>query len=459
MHSRAPREAELAVTIMKLRIEEQSWKQLCEKLLTRTDVESAGLLFGEPVQTPTGMIIVVRETVVLADDAYRIRRSDQISLDPIALNRLTHSARDRGWSVFTIHTHPGASEPWFSAADDAGDARLMLSMIRQIPDAPHGSIVLVAERSAVARVFDDNAISKPIKMQVVGRTLTAVEPSRAEEEPWFARQELALGAAGQALLRELRVGVVGLGGIGSLVSMQLAHLGVGEIVLLDGDIVEESNLSRIVGARKEDVGRTYKVDVAARYAESLGLLGRIERYPEFVGSAHESLLASCDVIVSCVDRQTPRAMLNRLAYRYLVPVLDLGTVFRVDAAGSIVGDAGRVVVVGPGRPCLGCWGHIDPHALRIEALSAEERESQTEEGYIQGAVEAQPSVIAFNTAVAGAGVTELLRLATGFAGVETPPLRLAFSFAEGTVRRNTLAASQRCEICGVIEATAAQNTA
>ncbi|MGO9662486.1 MAG: ThiF family adenylyltransferase [Polyangia bacterium] len=433
---------------MKLRIEERSWKQLCEELLARTDVESAGLLCGEPVQTSAGTIIVVRETMVLADDAYRIRRPDQISLDPIALNRLTRSARDRGWSVFTIHTHPGASAPWFSAADDAGDARLMPSMICQIPDAPHGSIVLIEDRSALARVFDDNAVSKPIKMQVVGRTLTAVEPSRAEDEPWFARQELALGAAGQALLRELRVGVVGLGGIGSLVSMQLAHLGVGEIVLLDGDIVEESNLSRIVGARKEDVGRTAKVDVAARYAESLGLARRIERHPEFVGSTHDSLLASCDVVVSCVDRQTPRAMLNRLAYRYLVPVIDLGTVFRVDAMGTIVGDAGRVVVVGPGRPCLGCWGHIDPHALRIEALSAEDRESQTQEGYIEGAVEAQPSVIAFNTAVAGAGVTELLRLATGFAGVESPPLRLAFSFAEGTVRRNTLAARQRCEICG-----------
>jgi hypothetical protein len=65
-------------------------------------------------------------------------------------------------------------------------------------------------------------------------------------------------------------------------------------------------------------------------------------------------------------------------------------------------------------------------------------------------MEAQPSVIAFNTAVAGAGVTELLRLATGFAGAETPPLRLAFSFSEGTVRRNTVAANQRCEICGAI---------
>jgi hypothetical protein len=152
-------------------------------------------------------------------------------------------------------------------------------------------------------------------------------------------------------------------------------------------------------------------------------------------------------------------MLNRLAYRYLVPVIDLGTVFRVDAMGTIVGDAGRVVVVGPGRPCLGCWGHIDPHALRIESLSAEDRESQTQEGYIEGAVEAQPSVIAFNTAVAGAGVTEMLRLAIGFAGVESPPLRLAFSFADGTVRRNTLAASQRCEICGGMGVEATYSTA
>jgi hypothetical protein len=64
--------------------------------------------------------------------------------------------------------------------------------------------------------------------------------------------------------------------------------------------------------------------------------------------------------VSCVDRQTPRAMLNRLAYRHLVPVIDLGTAFRVDATGSIVGDAGRVVVIGPGRPCPGVLGPPRP---------------------------------------------------------------------------------------------------
>lgn len=433
---------------MKLRVSETSWSLLCEQLLARKDVESAGLLLGEATQTPAGTIIAVRESFALPEAAYRIRRRDQLSLDPVALNRLTRGARDRAWSVFTIHTHPGATEPWFSAADDAGDARLMPSMRCQIPDTPHGSIVLVDDGTAIARAFDENAASEEIRLQIVGRTLTSASPTVLPGEPWFARQELALGARGQGQLRGLRVGIVGLGGIGSLVSLQLAHLGVGELVLLDGDVVDASNLSRIAGATKEDVGRTRKVDVAARYAESVGLVQRVERHPEFIEPTHAPLLAGCDVIVSCVDRQTPRAMLNRLAYRHLVPVIDLGTAFRVDATGTIVGDAGRVVVVGPGRPCLGCWGHLDPHALRIEALSPAERDSEIREGYIEGAVEAQPSVVAFNAFVAGAGVVELLRLATAFGGVESPPLRLAFSFAAGTVRRNTLACDRRCEICG-----------
>src|SRR5262245_12031157 len=109
---------------MKLRIAEHLWTSFSQQLLARTDVESAGLVIGEPLSTRSGTIVAVRDAVVVADDAYLIRRRDQISIDPVALNRLTRPARDRGWSVFTVHTHPGASEPWFSAADDAGDARL-----------------------------------------------------------------------------------------------------------------------------------------------------------------------------------------------------------------------------------------------------------------------------------------------------------------------------------------------
>ena len=432
---------------MKIRISESSWTRLRDSLFQRTDVETAGLLLGDKITTPLGEIICVREAFSLPDEAYAVRAIDRLSINPVALNRLIRPARDNNQCVFTIHTHPGASEAWFSDADDAGDARLMPSLYCQIADASHGSIVVTSNGDVVARTFGLDCSREEVGIRIVGRTLVTPRSPVVQSEHWFSRQELALGARGHAQLRQLRIAVIGLGGIGSLVSMQLAHLGVGQLVLIDGDIVEASNLSRIVGAVQADIGRSYKVAVAARYAQSLGFT-RTEQHPQFLGPGHESLLAGCDVIVSCVDLQTPRALLNRLAYCHLVPVVDLGNVFRVDEEGVIVGDAGRVVVLGPGRPCLACWGHLDPHALRIEALSPQERDAEIRMGYIEGAVEAQPSVIAFNTYVAGAGVVEVMRVVTGFAGIESPPLRMEFSFSAGTVRRNTVARSPACKICG-----------
>lgn len=433
---------------MKLKIAEKLWTNLKAQLLARDDVETAGLLLGQHTTTGRGPAIAIQHAFAVPEDAYRVRKHDQISIDPVALNRLTRRARDQGLCIFTIHTHPGATDAWFSLADDMGDARLIPSLQSQVPDAPHGSIVLASSGAVAVRSFTPEGQAYPVDLFVVGRTvMSCIPPRDAAPEPWFARQELALGPAGQARLRQLRVAVVGLGGIGSIVAMQLAHLGIGELVLIDGDVVEASNVSRIVGARPKDVGE-HKVKVAARYSADIGLTRHIECVTQYCSPTHEALFASCDIIVSCVDRLTPRALLNRLAYRHLIPVVDLGVAFRVDTSGRIVADAGRVVVVGPGRPCLACWGHLNPHQLREEALSEEDRDRAAAAGYLEGAHEAQPSVIAFNTSVAGAGVIEVMRLATGFAGAESPPLRTAFSFAEGTVRRNTLASTGGCSICG-----------
>lgn len=139
--------------------------------------------------------------------------------------------------------------------------------------------------------------------------------------------------------------------------------------------------------------------------------------------------------------------MNRLAYTRAIPVIDMGSAFRVDATGRIEAGAGRVVIVGPGRRCLACWGHIHPHRLRIESLSADARASQAEEGYVNGADIPQPSVIAFNTTIAGAAVVELMRLTTHYAGTENPPVRLGFDFVTGTVRRNVLPPEGSCTIC------------
>lgn len=433
---------------MRLRVCESVWAPFAARLVRRRDVESAGVILAERLHG--GDVLHARQLIEVPDDGYLIRKSDQLRLNPVTLNRMIRPARDRGMSVITAHTHPGTGRPWFSTADDLGDERLMPSLHNQM-DGPHGSMVIAGDTSvACGRVWSGDRGFSPMEIAVVGRSFTFMQAPREQprKEQWHVRQELALGMRGQAILRDLRVGIVGLGGTGSVAFTQLAHLGVQRITLVDGDKVEGSNLSRIVGASVYDVGRAYKVDVAARYAAALGIGTEVTVLRGHVGrDIPVEELEHCDVVLSCVDRHLPRAVLNRLAYEEAIPLIDMGSAFRVDGSGQISAGAGRVVVVGPGRPCLACWGHLDPDRIRIESLSEEDFERQVSDGYIIGAEESQPSVIAFNTLVAGAAVIELLRMTTKFYGAENAPLRLNFDFSTGIVSRNRVAGGTDCRIC------------
>lgn len=441
--------------MIRLRITETEAQSFYGQLLARDDVETAGVILAEPLRAEGGLVLVARRTVILPESAYQVRAVDQLQIDPVALNRIVRPARERGWSVFTIHTHPGASEPWFSWADDSGDDRLMPSLHAQIDAGVHGSMVLTPGGATIARAFGADRKKTSVSVSTIGRRLITDAAARAENGDAFSRQIIALGADGHAALRRIRVAVVGLGGTGSIVSAQLAHMGVRDLVLMDGDVVESSNLSRIFGASIDDVGSMNKADVAARYARATGLGVVPIVVPRMLrGESELRMLRNCDVVFSCVDRHTPRALLNRLAYDALVPVIDMGTAFRVDTRGVVVGDAGRVVVVGPRRRCLACFGHLDPESLRREALSVADRKGEEQAGYVDGAHVAQPSVMAFNVSVAGAAVVEFLRLVAGFAGTDDPPQRLAFSFSDGTVKRNRVAGERRCTICDLSAAAA-----
>lgn len=431
---------------MNIRLLEAQWTSFVQNLCLSSDLETAGIILAERMQGGQGLI--ARHFVTIPDEAYLIRRADQIRLDPVALNRLIRPAREAGLSIVTVHTHPGTVRPWFSTADDAGDARLMPSLFNQMP-GPHGSMVIAGGSGmAIGRVWINPDAKVDLEVRIVGLRLRV--PPRtgpSDDEHWYDRQRLALGEDGQNALKRLRVAIVGLGGTGSAVLLQLAHLGVRGITVVDGDRVEQSNVSRILGATISDVGH-WKVDVAARYAESLGLGTEVQCLRGNLGrEVSPSDIDHCDVIMACVDRHLPRTLLNRLSYGKAVPLIDMGTAFRVNPEGRVVAGVGRVVVVGPQRPCLACWGHIDPNRIRIESLSEVDRAREVADGYISGAEVRQPSVVAFNTMVAGAAVIEFLRLATGFAGMDDPPLRLSFDFARGSVRRNLLSGDRDCKIC------------
>lgn len=430
---------------MKLKILASDWHPFVDTLCARSDVESAGIILAERLDDG---VLVARQLRPLSDSAYAIRERDRIRIDPVAFNRLVRPARERALSVLTVHTHPGADEAWFSTADDLGDSVLMPSLFTQM-DGPHGSLVIATNSRAVsARAW--NAPEKPVAvaLHIVGKALRVFALDDEQPEPqYFDRQRLALGDAGQRVLRQLHVGIVGLGGTGSVTFAQLVHLGVGHITVIDGDLVETTNISRILGARATDAGTTWKVDVAARYAANVGLGTTVTIHHGHLGTdISPNVLGDCDAAFSCVDTHLPRALLNRLAYAKAILLFDMGSAFRI-AAGTPMEGAGRVVIAGPGRPCLACWGHIDPNRIRIESLPPDERLRQQAEGYIAGADVPQPSVVAFNTQVAGAAVIEFLRCVTEFAGADDPPDRLSFDFGNGSVRRNRLAGDIRCAIC------------
>jgi proteasome lid subunit RPN8/RPN11 len=433
---------------MKLRVIESQWNLFIDGLRARSDVETAGIVLAERLYG--GEVLLARQMIEVPREGYLIRRRDQLRLDPVALNRIIHPARDGGMSVITVHTHPSTTQPWFSVADDRGDTRLIPSLFHQMA-GPHGSVVVAGDTGvATGRVWSEGGEKSELAIAVVGQGLRFFRQANLakEDSAWFDRQRLALGDAGQEALRELHVAITGMGGTGSVSFLQLVHLGIRRITVIDGDRVSASNISRILGATADDAGRTWKVDVAARYALQLGIGTDVRSLKgRFGADVSPAEIEGCDLVLSCVDRHLPRALLNRLSYEKAVPVIDMGSAFRVDAKGKLTAGAGRVVVVGPGRPCLACWGHIDPNRIRIESLSDSDRAREVADGYIDGAEVQQPSVVAFNPAVAGAAVIELMRLVTEFAGADDPPLRLSFDFENGSVRRNRLSDGSGCRIC------------
>jgi molybdopterin-synthase adenylyltransferase len=161
------------------------------------------------------------------------------------------------------------------------------------------------------------------------------------------------------------VAIVGLGGGGSHIAQQLSHLGVGEFVLIDPDVVEDTNLNRLVGATQQDVARgAAKASVSARVVAGVNPCAQI--WAEATRwQACATALRSCDVIFGCVDSIAERAQLETASRRYLIPYIDIGMDVHKINEGFFIG--GQVALSLPGGPCLRCMGIVTDTALELEA--------------------------------------------------------------------------------------------
>ena len=140
--------------------------------------------------------------------------------------------------------------------------------------------------------------------------------------------------------------------------MLLARLGVGQLVMFDDDITDVTNLNRLHGARRADADAMRpKVEVVAHEITELGLGVRVVPIRHWIDqTACRDALKACDVIFGCTDDHDGRLLLNRFAYFYLIPVIDMGLAIDPKPDKSGLRDlTGRITVLFL-KPLVYCAG-------------------------------------------------------------------------------------------------------
>lgn len=226
------------------------------------------------------------------------------------------------------------------------------------------------------------------------------------------------GITSQADLVRARIGLVGLGSVGSIVSEALSRTGLEQLTLIDPDHIEERNLDRTLGANSSDIeGRLSKVQIAKRMLNDSHTSARFavtDIADRIQGTKGLANALDCDAIICCVDRPWPRHILNVLAYAHLIPVIDGGILARVREDGRLLHVDWRIHTVGPEHACMYC---LD--ALRRSDVALDRDGLLDDPDYLKGLSQAdrerygRRNVFAFSLSVASHQVLQLVGLISG----------------------------------------------
>lgn len=231
----------------------------------------------------------------------------------------------------------------------------------------------------------------------------------------FNRQRKMFGDEGQRRLRATTVGVVGAGGLGSFMVLELAYLGVGRFLIVDDDLLDDecSNRNRLVGAWESHQPGTPKVQILSDLAIQIdpGIEIAVVETP-FETEEARSALADVDVVAGCVDHDGPRFLLNDFCCRSGLPLIDAASDTKPEEDEVLFG--GRICVATRETGCLMCFGVLDQNEMREYLESPTQR---VDREAIYGVRKDQltnrgPSVITVNGVVASMAATELMVLVT-----------------------------------------------
>lgn len=399
---------------MVLRAPAQMLEQLHTALLSHAPYEAAAFLSTEP----SGDGLVLRDVRAFTADEMT-DNGGELTLDEDIQARELARIKRTGHALVEVHTHPAAAGAVrFSSLDDAELDSFARYVSHKLPGRPFGALV-VGPTGYAGRAWIDGQV-QDLRLAPAGERVARLDwVDEAEKqtppahEARFDRQVRALGPKGQALMAALRVGVVGVGGTGSIVVQQLAHLGVRRLTLVDDDRVEGSNLPRLAGASRLDaVLRRRKTTVARRAVRRVaGRRTEVIATGDLRSLASLRALRDVDLVVGCVDNDGARVVLTELAAAHLVPYLDIGVGIEAGSEGATM-IGGRVGFFIPGGPCLRCADEID-EAEAAEDLSPRALHTmRVSRGYAPDR-RVEPALMPLNTTAASIAIIELLAFVTG----------------------------------------------
>jgi len=237
----------------------------------------------------------------------------------------------------------------------------------------------------------------------------------------YSRQVMLeeIGYQGQLKLKQAKVCVVGVGGLGNPIVTRLAAMGVGKIRIVDRDVIELSNLHRQTMFNEDDVGQV-KVETAAKKLRKLNADIVIEELPISINDYTAlEVVDGCDVVVDALDSVNARYSLNKACIEKKIPFV----------TGAAVGVTGQSFTILPNESA--CYHCLFP------ALDEDSMPTCSIEGV-------HPSILSI---IGGIEVSEAVKIITG----KEPSLRdkvlhvdlenLIFNFTK-------VSKVEECSVCG-----------
>ena len=365
--------------------------------------------------------ILVRRAIQIEESDFDIQEMYQLRIAPRAINGLMALCEAGNVGAGFCHSHPDNIP--YSYADTFGENRLSETARNFCPDGmPFTSILFYPNGVVGARVWiegEDGPIDVD-EIVIVGRSIRKIffsgEKSEESTDPnMFSRQILALGEDGQAAIESTKIGIVGTGGTGSACAEQLVRLGVRDFVLLDGDPLDKSNVTRVYGSFPFDEKKSpMKVEVVRDHLLHINPEALVKIIPRYIQEDNAALdLRDRDVIFLCTDDHWGRAVVNQVSFQYLIPTINMGV--RIDSKNNrIAAGVATVDVLRPDSACLWCKKALDPDRIAAEAMPPAERSARG--SYVQGLDTKAPMVIPFTTMAASMAMSHFLQLITDYLG-------------------------------------------